>query len=348
MLIRKHSFTRIAAFGLTAALVIAACGGDDEGDGGTDDTGASGLTGSVVVSGSSTVEPITSLVAELFSESNPDVDVRVDGPGTGDGFQLFCQGETDISDASRPIKDEEATACADAGIEYVELKVAIDGLSVITSPNNEAVTCLSFADLYALVGPESEGFETWADANELGAEVGGSGDYPDAPLDITAPGAESGTYDSFIEIALKDVAEARLEEGKIAEDQAETVRPDYSSQANDNQIISGIAGSDTSLGWVGFAFADENSDQVKSLEIDGGDGCVAPTTETIADGTYPLDRDLFIYVNKARIAEKPEVAAFVDLYMSEDGYTSVADADYVQLPEDDWQATIDAWTAAKG
>jgi phosphate transport system substrate-binding protein len=301
-----------------------------------------------VVSGSSTVEPITSLVAELFAEGNPDVDVRVDGPGTGDGFQLFCQGEIDISDASRAIKDEEATACADAGIEYVELKVAIDGLTVITNPNNEAVSCLSFADLYALVGPESEGFETWADANDLGTAVGGSGDYPDASLDITAPGAESGTYDSFIEIALGDVAEARVESGDLAEDAAETVRPDYSSQANDNQIISGIAGSDTSLGWVGFAFADENSDQVKLLEVDGGDGCVAPNAETIGDGSYPLSRPLFIYVNKARITEKPEVAAFVDLYMSEEGNTSVADADYVQLPEDQWAATVDAWTAAKG
>jgi phosphate transport system substrate-binding protein len=337
-LIRKQRAVRLTALGLTAALAFAACGGD----------GASGLTGSVVVSGSSTVEPITSLVAELFYESNPDVDVRVDGPGTGDGFQLFCQGETDISDASRPIKDEEAAACTDAGIEYVELKVAIDGLSVITSPANDAVTCLAFADLYALLGPESEGFDTWADANDLGAEVGGSGDYPDAPLDVTAPGAESGTYDSFIEIALGDIAEARLEEGKITEDQVETVRPDYSSQANDNQIISGIAGSDTSLGWVGYAYASENVDQVKLLEVDGGDGCVAPTAETIADASYPIARDLYIYVSKASIADKPEVAAFVDLYMSEDGYTSVADSGYVQLTEDAWQATADAWTAAKG
>ncbi len=342
-MIRKQRAVRSTALGLTAALALAACGGDDN-----PNDGASGLTGSVVVSGSSTVEPITSLVAELFSESNPDVDVRVDGPGTGDGFQLFCQGETDISDASRPIKDEEAAACADADIEYVELKVAIDGLSVITSPANEAVTCLSFGDLYALVGPESEGIETWADANELGIEVGGSGDYPDAPLDLTAPGAESGTYDSFIELAIKDIAEARLEAGKVTDDQVETVRPDYSSQANDNQIISGVAGSDTSLGWVGYAFAEENSDQVTSLEVDGGDGCVAPTPETIADGSYPLARDLYIYVNKARITEKPEVAAFVDLYMSEDGYTSVTDADYVQLPEDAWTATGNVWTAAKG
>ncbi len=341
-MIRKQRAVRLSALGLTTALAFAACGGDDE------PGGASGLTGSVVVSGSSTVEPITSLVAELFSEDNPDVDVRVDGPGTGDGFQLFCQGETDISDASRPIKDEEATACADAGIEYVELKVAIDGLSVITSPANEAVTCLSFADLYALIGPESEGFDTWGDANDLGAEVGGSGDYPEAPLDITGPGAESGTYDSFIEIALGDVAEARLEAGKITEDQVETVRPDYSSQANDNQIISGVAGSETSLGWVGYAYASESADQVKLLEVDGGDGCVAPTPETIADASYPVARDLYIYVNKASIADKPAVAAFVDLYMSEDGYTSVADSGYVQLTEEAWQATGDAWTAAKG
>ena len=347
MLIRTQRVTRVAALGLTAAMIFAACGGDDEPDDNGGDT-PSGLTGSVVVSGSSTVEPITSLVAELFAEDNPDVDIRVDGPGTGDGFQLFCQGETDISDASRPIKDEEATNCADTGIEFVELKVAIDGLSVVTSLNNDAVDCLSFADLYALVGPESEDFETWSDANDLGAEVGGSGDYPDAPLDITAPGAESGSYDSFIEIALGDIAEARLEAGAITEDQVETVRPDYSSQSNDNQIVSGIAGSDASLGWVGYAFASENADQVRSLEVDGGDGCVAADPDTIASGDYPLARDLYIYVSKASIAEKPEVAAFVDFYLTEDGSTSVADSGYVQLNDEAWQATVDAWTAAKG
>ncbi len=239
------------------------------------------------MSGSSTVEPISALVGELFSAENPDVAVRVDGPGTSDGFELFCEGQTDISDASRAIDEEEVAACEAAGIEYVELKIGIDGLTVITNPANDAVECLSFEQLYGLVGPESEGFDNWSDANTLVTEIGGEGDLPDAQLDITAPGEESGTYDSFIEIALGDIAEARVAAGAITEDQAETTRKDYSSQANDNAIIEGIGGSDTSLGWVGFAFADQNQDAVRSLEVDGGDGCVAPTAETIADGTLP-------------------------------------------------------------
>lgn len=342
-MIRTHRTTRLVTAVLAAALVVAACGSDDNGD-----TTPSGLSGSINISGSSTVEPITAMVGEFFSEVNPDAKIRVDGPGTGDGFQLFCAGETDISDASRAIKDEEAAACADAGVEYVELYIGIDGLSVITSPANDAVECLSFGDLYALLGPESEGFDTWSAANDLGSEVGGSGDYPDAPLDITAPGPESGTYDSFIELALGDTAEARVEAGAITEDEAGTVRPDYSSQANDNQIISGIAGSESSLGWVGYAFADENRDQVKLLEVDGGDGCVAPEPDAIADASYPLSRPLYIYVNKAKAAANETLSAFVDFYLGDDGYAAVADADYVQVPESDWTTTGEAWAAAQG
>lgn len=348
----------LAALLAVFALVLAACGGDDDdddaaGDGtateGTTDGGASNggdLSGEVVISGSSTVEPISSLVGELFSAENPDVAVRVDGPGTGDGFQLFCDGQTDISDASRAIKDEEAQACADAGIEYIELKVGIDGLSVITNPNNDAIDCLTFEQLYGLIGPESEGFDNWSAANSLITEIGGTGDLPDAPLEITAPGEESGTYDSFIEIVLAGIAEARVEAGTITEDQAGTTRPDYSSQANDNAIIEGIAGTDTSLGWVGFAFADQNRDSVKLLGVDGGDGCVDPTPETIADGTYPIARPLFIYVNKAKATENPAVAAFVDFYMSDTGYESVAEADYVQLDDAAWQETVGVWEGA--
>ena len=269
--------------------------------------------------------------------------VRVDGPGTSDGFELFCEGQTDISDASRAIDEEEVAACEAAGIEYVELKIGIDGLTVITNPANDAVECLSFEQLYGLVGPESEGFDNWSDANTLVTEIGGEGDLPDAQLDITAPGEESGTYDSFIEIALGDIAEARVAAGAITEDQAETTRKDYSSQANDNAIIEGIGGSDTSLGWVGFAFADQNQDAVKSLEVDGGDGCVAPDAETIADGTYPVSRPLYIYVNTAKADENPALSAYVDFYLSDAGYEAVAEADYVQLPEDQWSETVSTW-----
>jgi phosphate transport system substrate-binding protein len=342
----------LAALLAVIALTIAGCGGDDDdsADGGTETTEADGgggdVSGEVVISGSSTVEPISSLVAELFAGENPDVAVRVDGPGTGDGFQLFCNGEIDISDASRAIDEEEIATCEANGIEYVELNIGIDGISVITNPNNDQVECLTFEQLYGLVGPESEGFGNWSDANELVTELGGEGNLPDATLDITAPGEESGTYDSFIEIALGDIAEARVEAGAITEDQAETTRPDYSSQANDNAIIEGIAGSDTSLGWVGFAFADQNRDSVKPLPVDGGDGCVEPTSETIADGSYPIARPLYIYVNTAKATENAAVAAYVDFYLSDQGYQAVADADYVQLDDATWQETVSAWEGA--
>jgi phosphate transport system substrate-binding protein len=317
------------------ALIGAACGGGDDTGGGNP-----ALTGNLFISGSSTVEPVTALVAELFNEENPGVPIDVAGPGTGDGFELFCNGETDISDASRPISDEEAQACASNGIEYVELEVAIDGMAVLTSPQNSAVACLSFADLYALLGPESQGFDNWSDANSLAGEVGGSGNYPNAPLDITAPGEESGTYDSFIELALEGIAEERGQEA--------VVRPDYQSSANDNVIIEGIAGAPASLGWVGYAFYEQNQDVVRAIEVDGGDGCVAPSPETIADGTYPLARSLFIYVNKDKAAEKTALTAFVDLYVTETGLVdSVQQVGYVPLPPERIEQTRSAWENGK-
>jgi phosphate transport system substrate-binding protein len=340
---RKH-WRVLLAVPAAMALLVAACGGDDDDDARVTD--GADLSGQVVVSGSSTVEPISALVGELFSAENPSVAVRVDGPGTGDGFQLFCEGQTDISDASRPITEEEISACEAAGVEYVELEVAIDGLSVITNSSNDTVDCLGFEQLYGLVGPESEGFDVWSDANPLVAEIGGAGDLPDEPLDITAPGEESGTYDSFVEIVLADIAEARVAAGAITEDVAETTRKDYSSQANDNAIIEGITGSDTSFGWVGYAFADQNRDAVKVLQVDGGDGCVEPTPETISDASYPIARSLYIYVNTAKAAENPAVSAFVDFYVSDAGFEAVAEADYVQLPDDRWAATVSTWETA--
>ena len=211
-------------------LVLAACS-NDPGDA-SDGSQASSAEGEVVAIGSSTVEPIVSIALEDFAAANEGVTFEVDGPGTGDGFALFCEDGSDIATASRAIDEDEAATCSDDGIEYVELKIGIDGLSVITSPENTTVTCLSFGDLYALFGPESVGFENWSDANDLAAEVGGDfGElhtpYEDAPLDITAPGEESGTYTSFIDLALGDVADARVEAGAITEDDAGTLRPDY-------------------------------------------------------------------------------------------------------------------------
>jgi phosphate transport system substrate-binding protein len=316
------------------AILATACGGDGAG-------GDQGLSGSIFVSGSSTVEPISALVAEEFIAANPGVNIRVEGPGTGDGFELFCNGETDISDASRPIDEEEAAVCEQNGIRYAELAVGIDGLSVLTSPENTAVTCLSFEDIYALVGPESEGFDTWAAAKPLAQELDAphASDYPDEPLAITAPGEESGTYDSFVELTLADIAEERGQE--------EATRPDYQSSPNDNVIIEGIAGTPTSFGWVGFSFYINNQDVVKALEVDGGDGCVAPTEETIADGSYPVSRTLYIYPNLDKVAENPALQAFVDFYMTDAGLVeSVAAGGYVNLPADQIDETRSTWEAA--
>ncbi|MET0800426.1 MAG: substrate-binding domain-containing protein, partial [Actinomycetota bacterium] len=327
------------------ALVAAACGDDDGGGETGSTTGASGataLSGTIVISGSSTVLPISSLVAELFNEDvSSDVSITVDGPGTGDGFVLFCDGETDISDASRPIEPEEADACAKNGIEYVELPVAFDGITVMTNPANADVTCLNDGDLYALFGPESDGIDTWNGADSLAKKVGGNGGFPSAPLEITAPGEESGTYDAFIELAgIEDIA---IEQG-VPEDDAAALRTDYQASPDDNVIISAMEGSDSPLGFVGFAYAEGAADQVKILQVDGGDGCIAPSRDTIADASYPLSRTLYIYVNKAKITENPAVKAFVDYYLTDTGVvTAVDETGYVELPSDQIEASRSTW-----
>lgn len=332
-------------------LLAAACSSDDDSSSSDDsavdggDASGSDVSGEVNISGSSTVEPISVAVAESFAEVSPDVSVNVDGPGTSDGFELFCAGETDINDASRPIKEEEVTACADAGVEFIELEVAFDGVTVMTNPANEAVSCLTLEDLYALTGPESEGFDNWNSAQDLATELGSDTEFPDASFDMTAPGEESGTYGAYIELGTLPTAEVRVEEGAISEDVAETLRADYTTQANDNAIIQAMEGSDSSFGFVGFAFAEEAGDAVKEIEISGEDGtCVAPTAETIADGTYPLSRSLFIYVNAALAEESPALAAYVDYYLS-DGLAEVSSVGYVDLPQDRVDATLATWEA---
>ncbi len=329
---------RLVASLAALAMVLAACGGDTTTSENGDAEGDAG-GGTIIISGSSTVEPISALVAQAFDDANGTAST-VEGPGTGDGFARFCAGETDISDASRPIADDEAAICAEAGIEYVELKVAFDGMAVLTSPANETVSCLAFTDLYALLGPESEGFQTWSDANDLASELGAPNTpYPDAPLTITAPGEESGTYDSFVEIVIEGLAEERVGEDSIF------TRADYSAEANDNVIINNLAGNDTSLGWVGYAFYVENSDAVKAIEVDNGEsGCVAPTEETIADGSYPLSRPLFIYAKTTDMSDA--TGAFVDYYLSDEGLVFVTEAGYVPLPDDQIAATRAAWEEA--
>jgi phosphate transport system substrate-binding protein len=328
------------ALSVGVAIVAAACGGGDAGGNGNGAT-PSGLEGTIVISGSSTVLPISAIVAEIFNETNPDVAISVDGPGTGDGFELFCNGETDISDASRPIEQEEVDACAANGIEFIELEVAFDGITVMTNPANGAVECLNTGDLYALFGPESEGFSTWTDAEPLADQVGGTGGFPDAPLEITAPGEESGTYDAFIELTgIEDIA---IEQG-VPEEEAAALRRDYQASADDNVIIQAIAGSESPLGFVGFAFAENAGQAVREINVDNGGGCVAPSPDTIADGSYPLSRSLYIYVNAANAEANPALAAYVDFYLGDDALnTLVSEVGYIPLPQDRVDATRSAW-----
>ena len=307
-----------------------------------------GLSGSIAVSGSSTVEPISAAAAATFAESNPDVAITVDGPGTGDGFARFCAGETDISDASRPISAEEVALCEEAGVEFIELKIAVDGLSVVTAADNTAVECLSFVDLYALLGPD--GPDNWADASatadEIAATVTDLGavntPYPDAPLIVTAPGEESGTFDSFVELVIAPVGEALGVEDALP-------RLNYTASPNDSVIIEGIAANPTSLGWVGFAFVEENLDTVRPIPVDGGGGCIEPTAETIASGEYPIARDLYIYVSTNKLAENPALEGFVDYYVNSAIFTLVGAEEgqvpYVALNAEAAAATQGVWEA---
>jgi phosphate transport system substrate-binding protein len=304
-----------------AVVTLAACaGGDDE---------------AVDVSGSSTVEPITIAVAERFAEGRPEVASIVDGPGTGDGFKLFCAGETDINDASSKVQAAQVEECAANGVSFVELQIGNDGIAVLTNEANDAVDCLSFADLYALTGPESQGFDRWDDAAPLAASLGSTTALPDAPLHITGPGEESGTYASYLEIVLEGIAEERAVEEVVT-------RPDYQAAGDDNVTIQAVEGSDDALGWVGFAFA-EGADGVKLLAVDGGEGCVPPTVETIADGSYPISRPLYLYVNPDKAEENPAVAAFVDFYLSDAGVSAVSDVGYVELTDEQLAETRARW-----
>lgn len=340
-MLKGKRWARMLIGSMVLTIVASACGDDPEGPG--NDPVVEGLTGSITISGSSTVEPISGLVAELFNEPNPDVDITVEGPGTGDGFELFCKGEITIADASRPIDEDEVTACEDGGIEYEELEVALDGITVMVN-SASTIECLTTADLYAIFGPESDGINSTTDANSLSTAVGGDGSMPAQDLEVTAPGEESGTYDAFIDLAgIEDMA---IENG-VAEDDAAALRGDYQSSGNDNVIIQAMGGSPNAIGFVGFAFAEGAGDQVKEVAVDAGDGCVAPTSDTIADGSYPLSRSLYIYPNLAMAREDEAVQAFVDYYLTEDGLVAaVEQAKYIPLPAERQDATRSAWESA--
>ena len=273
------------------ALALSGCGGQSSG-GDTSGSGASGggLTGSVNTDGSSTVAPLTEAAADLFRDEESGVNVSVATSGTGGGFKTFCAGETDVSNASRPIKDEEAAECEAAGIEYTEIIAANDGLSVIVNPENDWAEDLTVEQLNLIWGPEAEGEITnW---NQVDSS------FPDQAITLFGAGPDSGTLDYFTEAI-------NGEDGAI--------RTDYSPSEDDNITIQGVAGDVGAIGFLGLSYVEENEGVIKAVAVDG----VLPSTETVQDGTYtPLGRPLFIYVNNASYVDKEQVKSFIDFYVA--------------------------------
>jgi phosphate transport system substrate-binding protein len=253
--------------------------------------GEEALTGRVRADGSSTLAPLVSLAAERFRKTNPDVQVSVGVAGTGGGFERFCRGETDLSNASRPIADEERAACANKRIAFIELHVANDGLSVVVSPENDWAECLTVDQLKQMWQPNSK-VDSWRDVD---------GSFPDEELTLAGPGTDSGTFDYFTDVIVG-------EEGAS--------RSDYTASEDDNVIVSAVSGEKGALGYLGLSYFEQNEERLRAVQVDGGDGCVTPSSETVQSGEYkPLSRPLFVYVNRDRLEEKLEVDAFLNFIL---------------------------------
>ena len=318
-------------------------------------------SGEVKVTGSSTVEPIAGLVAELFAEENPDVQIEVQGPGSSDGYELFCStepGQWDGTNGSRAMDEDEAAECDANGIEFTELLVGIDGLTIVANKESP-LKCLDQQQIYAIFGPESEGGETdLADAQALAEELGSTNKpLPDGTVEKFTPGTESGTYGSFIEINYEDLMEERLAAGDIPADrvgdedgEAVVTEPVVSSATfpNDNDIVNRVTGSDDGIGFFGFSYFTANKGDLKAVKIYNEDEgkCVKPTAKTIEGGTYPISRPLFTYPNHASIADKPAVKGFYDSWINEDALTELTiEAGYVPAAKDQREETISAYEA---
>ena len=280
----------VASAALALTMGVAACGGGNGGAAGSGSSAAAQLSGDVKVDGSSTVGPLSKAAADIYSDDQAKVNVTVGISGTGGGFKKFCAGETDISDASRPIKDEEKAECDKNGVKYVELIVANDALSVVVNKANNWTDCLTVAQLKKIWEPKSK-VTSW---NQVDPK------FPNEPMKLFGAGTDSGTFDYFTE-AINGEAKAS--------------RTDYTPTEDDNVTVQGVSGSKGGLGYFGYTYFEDNANKLKLLKIDGGAGCVEPSVTTAQNGTYkPLARPLFIYVSDKAVA-KPQVKSFVDFYI---------------------------------
>ncbi len=302
---------------LALAASLTACGGGGDtagGDTAGDVATGAGVSGDIQIDGSSTVFPISEAMAEEFMAVNPDSRVTVGVSGSGGGFKKFCAGEIDVANASRQIKDEEIALCEAAGIEFVEVPIAYDGITLVVNTENDFAECVTVEQLNTMWSPDSEGtIDNWSQVDPA---------FPDQPLELFGPGTDSGTFDYFTE-------EVNDEEGAS--------RGDYTASEDDNVIVNGVEGSSGSLGYFGYAYYEENQDALKALEVENEDGeCVAPSTETIADGSYnPMSRPLFFYVKKEAYDTKEQVKAFVDYQLAEENGALVQEVGYITLPTAD-------------
>ena len=286
------------------SLVLAACGGSAGGGEG----GGGQVSGTVNIEGSSTVQPITQAAAELFREEYPDAKIEVGGAGTSDGFEAFCQGDTQISDASRPIDvAEEVPVCKENGVEYIEIPVAYDGISVVVNKQNDWATDVTSDELKTMWEPAAEGKITqWSQVRS---------DWPDRELSLYGPGTESGTYEFFNEV--------------IVGNEEEVNRSDYEASEDDNVLVQGVSGDENALGYFGFSYYENNRDKLKVLAVDG----VKPAEDSIRSGEYLLSRPLFIYVSADALKNNKAVKPFVDFYLAEQNLDRLVQAaKYVTLP----------------
>jgi len=286
-------------------MAIAACGSSS-------DSLVSNLSGAITIDGSSTVYPITEAVAEEFQIANPDTRVTVGVSGTGGGFTKFCVGDTDISGASRPIKDNERALCAENGVEFVELRVGLDGLAVVKNKDNNYLNDLSMDQLAKVWGPTSE------DSVMEWSQVDSS--FPAEDIDLYGPGTDSGTFDFFTE-------EVNGEGGAS--------RGDYTPSEDDNVLVTGIAGNKHSMGYFGYAYYEENMDKLGIVRVNG----VTPSNETVSNGSYALSRPLYIYVSINSLQKKEQVLEFVRYYVSDEGIAMVIEVGYSNVPADELEAS---------